>query len=135
MEKIFNDILLPVDLRRSNEDDVLKAIEFANRLQCNLHLLYIIINKLFTASKDWKAKVKKKMFKLQETHVSGLKEGSILFAGVREGDPESVITHYAITNSIDLVLYHEMHKYSLFNSMVNVRKLAAKINCPILSIK
>jgi nucleotide-binding universal stress UspA family protein len=135
MEKIFNDILLPVDIRSCNDDDMIKAIEFANRLQCNLHLLYIINTAFFPASKMRKAEVKKRMNDLQETHAQGLKEGSILFAGMREGDPESVITHYAITNAIDLVLYHETHNSFVIKKTVNVRKLAGKINCPILSIK
>lgn len=136
MEKIFNNILLPVDLSKRTDADIEKAIEFANRLNCSLHVLHILNEPFLPFLKELRLAEKKYgIQKLQEKYSGRLKRGLNLYTELHSGNSEKKILDYSIRKNIDLVFVHEERFSLLSHNQLSVKGLAGKLNCPVLSIK
>jgi hypothetical protein len=140
MQKIFNNILLPVKLNKRTDEAVEKAIEFANRLECNLHILYTINSSFlnggyFRRSADITAEKKRRLMELQNEHCKSIKKGLLLFTSVKKGNAEKEAAAYALLHGIDLIYVGDDQRgLPLFSDQVNVSRLAAQSNCAVLTI-
>ena len=134
MEKLFKDILMPISLRETSGGEVERAISFANKLECNLHLLHIYNPLLFPATAAQLEHRNVSMNALKAHYASSMSAGE-LHTSVRVGHTESVVGNYAVVNGIDLILVNEAGKNLRLLKKLNVNRLADKTNCPVLSIK
>jgi hypothetical protein len=138
MQKIFNNILMPAAQNRKTDEAIEKVIEFANQMECHLHLLFIIKPSFFSLFSKQKIEAEKRMkiFKLKEKCSEGLIKGLKLFISFQEGDADRIVSKYCETNAIDMILVcGELKRYSFFTDDINSGKLAGNIKCPVLTIK
>jgi hypothetical protein len=146
MQKLFKNILLPVRLTRKTNASVEKAIQFANRLQCNLHLIHIMRDHTFpimhrglfllSGGEATIAHRKYKLKELEQKYHQKLDKGLVLFTAFRKEIPEEAIGAYSSIHEIDLILVaDEQKKFSFFSNQLNANRLAGKINCPVLTLK
>jgi nucleotide-binding universal stress UspA family protein len=136
---LFNNILLPVNLGAQSEVTVERAVLFANKLDCNLHILYTSRPFLFSDSAfpsgRMKAEKKKKLFEIQADYSAKMKKGLLLYSVFRNGDPESEVASYAQAHSIDLVyIGDEKEHISLFRKKFNINRLAKQANCAVFAL-
>ena len=143
MQKLFNNILVPVTLDSTAGATIEEAIEFANQFHCNLHLVGIteqsslkLRDRLFQLIKETekKAENKKKLAELQTRYCQKLTKGLVLSAYFEPGDPEDIIATYVGVHQIDLVfVVKEGKRFFGKQNGVNANRMAGKTNCPVLS--
>jgi hypothetical protein len=131
MEKLLNDILVPLALWENADSVIQKAIDTANELQCNLHLL------LFTKATETHESIHIKTT-IHQLYQPRLDPSLSLKISSREGQAEKLILEYYRKNGIDLILLART-KNAFWKIMhppfyVRVNRLMKKINCPILNI-
>jgi len=117
MEKLFNNILLPIYFNRQAEFMVEKAVHFANHLQCNLHLLHVIpvtpLSKLLNSVcellgiRETHTAIKQEVYRWQTKFARQLKKGQLLFINLEKGDPGEKISQYIESHDIDMLLTDE----------------------------
>jgi nucleotide-binding universal stress UspA family protein len=144
MQKLFNNILVPISLDKDTKKNVEKAIHFANHSQCNLHLIHIPIGALLSfngslISASMKAKTvaekKKRVCELQSQYCKEMEKPLILSVHVECGKAEEVMAAYVALHQIDLVFATDKRKSFPFASEVfNASALAGKTQCPVLSL-
>jgi nucleotide-binding universal stress UspA family protein len=146
MQKLFNNILVPLSINRKADVAIEKAIQFANHLQCNLHLIgipsvpslvqgkqRIFLNRNGTQDV---AEKKCKLAELQTKYCQQLDKGLMLSISFEKGEPEAIISTYAALHQIDLVLVvGERKKFPFLQQVINANRLAGKTNCPVLTLK
>jgi len=146
MQKLFNNILVPLRINRNTEATIAKAVQFANRMQTDLHLLCVLpyaSGKIFRNRKGAESvegKVyslaQKKMEQLRFDFSKKLNDGLKLFLHIEFGEAEEVIAAYAGNEQIDLVYVAESRKrFSFGDNAPNASRLARRINCPVLTLK
>ena len=137
MYQLFNNILIPVDLRHDAMPAVEKAMNIATRFNSNIHLLYVL-KKSFWSLQNFPKQVAHKKMQLnvlKEKHSPSLAKGFLLHTQVWEGDLENSIAEYAAITHIDLILAQK--PTSLIpglNSRLNINRLASKTNAAVLSL-
>ena len=137
MYQLFNNILIPVDLRREAAPTVDKALNIATRFNSNIHLLYVLKKSLWSLHNFPQRVAHKKMQlnALKEKYSPSLAKGFLLHTQVWEGDLENSIAEYAAITHIDLIL---AQKPGVFipglNAGLNINRLAAKTNAAVLSL-
>src|SRR5687768_3927050 len=137
MQKIFNNILLPVHINSETDHVVEKAIEFANRLECNLHILYTTRTHFlapsifrFKTPQNIKVEKQRRLAELQNRYCRSLKKGLLLFISFRTGNPEKETAAYAVSHEIDMVyIMEEESRFPLFRKRFNINRLAGLANC------
>lgn len=138
MQKLFNNILMPVRLDRRTDTAVSTAIAFANQLDCHLHLLFIQAKPLFSwfAHKRNDARRKFKAHELRERHDHELKKGLKLFSVFQHVDADSALSRYASTHDIDMVVVgEELKRYGGSDNHFSADWLADSMHCPVLTVK
>jgi nucleotide-binding universal stress UspA family protein len=145
MQKLFNNILVPITLDKETKKNVEKAIHFANQLQCNLHLIHVPASAFLTLngalfSQSMKAKAiaekKKKLSELQSHYCKDMSKPLILSMHVECGAQEEVMAAYVAQHQIDLVFaIGKRRSFSLIRDVFNASVLAAKTECPVLSLQ
>jgi hypothetical protein len=138
MGKLFVNILLPVNLAADTKQSVARAIEFANALQGNLHLLqrfhssafsFKMLNLTDTVERD------DKLHEFQETYSKNLNKGLVLFTALQNGKIEKAVASYSVNHCIDLVVVdYDYSRNSVFNEYFNISRLANKLDCPVLTL-
>ncbi len=119
MQKLFNNMLVPVILDRRTDATIERAVQFANQLQCHLHLVG-------TAP----------ISSLQARYCQVLEKGQVLSVHFDKGDLEEIVASYVATHLIDLVyVAGERKKFPFIGKSLNVNRLAGRTNCPVLSLK
>jgi nucleotide-binding universal stress UspA family protein len=146
MRKLFNNILVPLRINRNTEATIAKAIQFANRMQTDLHLLCVLPyasgkflrNKRGAESVEGKVFLiaQKKMEQLRFNFSKKLNDGLNLFLHIEFGEAEEVIAAYAGNDQIDLVYVAESRKkFSFGDNAPNASRIARRTNCPVLTLK
>jgi nucleotide-binding universal stress UspA family protein len=146
MNKLFNNILVSVDFSKESEEAIGKAIEMANRFQCNIHLLYVEGKGLISKSRkkiiSWGAESsidtsETRLYALQNKYTYQLNPGLLIQASLRTGSLESSIVEYTIKNQIDLIIVGKAPFYSRIRlaRALNITRLSKKVNCPVLTIR
>ena len=138
MQKLFYNILLPVDLGKTTFANVEKAVQLANRLECNLHVLFTMARPVALENIFFKSHLEKKirekralLSELQKHFSQQMLPGSLLIASFQKGDVHEQTARYALDHSIDLVYYDEA--LSMFHSpYLDIHRLTDEISCPVL---
>ncbi|HEX6179985.1 MAG TPA: universal stress protein [Chitinophagaceae bacterium] len=137
MYQLFNNILIPVDLRREAAPAVDKALNIATRFNSNIHLLYVL-KKSFWSLHNFPQRVAHKKMQLnvlKEKFSPSLAKGFLLHTQVWEGDLENSIAEYAAITHIDLILAQKPRVFIPgLNAGLNINSLAAKTNAAVLSL-
>jgi len=146
MQKLFNNILVPLCVNGRSNGAIEKAIQFANQLQCNLHLIGISAGSSFVHGNDriilnrngyqGLAEKKFKLAELQTKYCQLLDKGLMLSIYFGKGEPEETISTYAALHHVDLVLMvNDQRRFSFLPPVINANRLAGKTNCPVLTLK
>ncbi|HYF33538.1 MAG TPA: universal stress protein [Chitinophagaceae bacterium] len=138
MYRLFNNILIPVDLRREAAPVVEKAMNIATRFNCDIHLLYIMKKRFWSMNSHLPQRLAEKklqLHNLREKYSPSIGKGCLLHTQVWEGDLEHSIAEYAAIHHIDLILAQKPASIIPgINSGLNIDRLAAKTNAPVLSL-
>ena len=132
MQKIFSNILLPVAFNRHTLMAVENAIELANKLECNLHILYTLRPQIF---RSWfHSDRKKKLCEIQQQMGTRLQNGLLLQAIFTEGNPYDEIKTYLLSHDIDLVsVQHQLEPFWPLGQSFDPERLAMETNCAVIS--
>jgi len=145
MQKLFNNILVPVTVDSKAGDTIDEAIRFANQFHCNLHLVAIAQNvslglfgeQIFRLNNDNEelAQTKRKLAELQAKYSQNLLKGLSISVYSEPGEAEEIIATYAAVHRVDLVFIVNERRSILMKRMrLNANRLAGKVNCPVLSM-
>lgn len=139
MQKIFHNILFPVSLDKHTDSWVAAAVDFANRLECNLHLLH-----LTPASPrflPWGVRRKKlveknqeknALYALQQKHGQAMRPGYYLMTACCQSNPEQEMTEYALSHQVDLICIHQEAAQPKRFLGDYSRQLSHSFSCPLL---
>jgi K+-sensing histidine kinase KdpD len=137
MQKVFHNILLPVHLNSKTDAAVDMAISFANRLGCNLHVLYIekprhFISRMFGfySSRTIESGHKLKLMLVQHRFSSQMHPGHYMLVKYCKGGVQDQITQYTATHNIDLIC---LWNYAITSySSINISELASATQCGVM---
>ncbi|MBC7534352.1 MAG: universal stress protein [Ferruginibacter sp.] len=148
MKKLFNKILVPVDLSARSKPAVEKAIEIARQYNCHIHLLHVSsLSSLATVAMaeghmivpainvDTRQELNYQMNRLVK-YVQFLSANSFYVSGSIQGGTwnESVVD-FVCDNNIDLVLIGQNRSTLTKSKMyVNPDFIAEKTNIPVITI-
>jgi K+-sensing histidine kinase KdpD len=132
MQKLFSNMLLPVALNRHTHQAVENAIELANRLDCNLHILYTLRTQLFRSF--FHSERKRKVSELQQQLSSRIKPGLLLQAIFTEGNPYEEVRNYVLSHDIDLVsVQRQAEPFWPIGYGFDPERLAVDTDCTVIS--
>jgi len=145
MQKLFNNILVPVSMDSKDTETIEEAIRFANQFQCNLHLVGIAQHFSlglfgeqifrFINDEEEQAQAKFRLAELQGKYCQTLTKGLSFSVYSEMGEPEEVIATYVGVHRVDLVfIVNERRSLSWKHMRLNADRLAGKTNCPVLSM-
>ena len=142
MQKLFNNILLPVSLDSHALPIIEEAVEFSNQLNCNLHLIvtadisFSFIKTAFYNKDRYEFEIRKALRELHERVNFKLKEGLVLWTTYGSGDIQKLIADYSFQHQIDLIcLSHKKKSIPILSNELDPSILSDKSNCPILTLK
>jgi len=147
MQRLFTRILVPVSFGRSTHWLVDKAVQLANKFDCDILLLHVqspsLIDRLFcntivpnpydnfsfAGMEIW-------MEDLKQKQKMKLKEGLLMKSTIMYGWWQSILKDVIIAQHIDLtIIAQNANQYS--NSIVpriNIDKLSQQTNCPVMTL-
>jgi nucleotide-binding universal stress UspA family protein len=141
MEKLLNNILVPVVEGEETAIAIREALRVGDQLKCNVHLLYFDQGTELADTTSFD-RIKADM---QEQYLSRMGATPTLLITRQTGSPMKRILTYYKRHSIDLILLGR-RKMSLSQilrkpwgllhrtSLVNVSLLLKKVNCPVLTM-
>ncbi len=147
MQKLFTKILLPIAFNRNTRWSVDKAIQLANKFDCDILLLHVqppsstipfIYNSISSGSivRSSKRNLEYKIKELELQCKPKLKEGLLMTSAVLVGYWQQVLKDIIIAEHIDLTLIARNNR--LFSNVilrrVNINKLSQQTNCPIMTV-
>lgn len=147
MYKLFNNILIPINLSQTSEKTIEKGIELANTYNCNIHLLHLATSSRMRSSntkKSWSflsmlkndnKKIEYKLNNLTRKYQEMLQKGLKIFVRVEKGNRNDVAIDYIMQNKIDLVL-EGMQTGSIHRSKMtlDINRIAGKTNAAVITI-
>jgi len=145
MQKLFNNILVPVTAGNANHS-IEKSIEFANQLQCHVHLVGVDSTPVIPLLKTtWvrrqtrarkTAEQKDRLSSLENKYGNELEKGLRLSTHATNGNAEEALATFISLHEIDLVLIDgERNGFPFLKNSINASRLAARINCPVLYLQ
>jgi len=146
MQKLFNNVLVPLRVNDNTEATIAKAVQFANRMHSDLHLLCILpyagrkifkdVESMAMAERKALGLAQQRMEALELYFSDKLRDGLNLKVDIEFGNAEEVIASYIEMNDVDLVYVAESRKrFSFSVKYPNASKLARRTNCPVLTLK
>lgn len=131
MQKLFHNILVPVTLHRATVAVLSNSIDLANKLECNLHILYLarppVFPGLFHASR------KRKIAALQQEVSDRLRPGLLMNAVFAEGQADSELRTYLLSHDVDMVYLPELQEnHWPFSMTIHSGKLALEGRCAVI---
>lgn len=130
----FKNILYPIDLDSKNISSVVKALEFAQMLNCLIHILYVNdIQAGYRHPTDHEDAV---ALRVKEVVPAELLENQRIIYAVSKGPLDKEIMKYCEKNNIDLIITGHKHRnklYSLFFDSPDENIIDA-IHLPVLII-
>jgi hypothetical protein len=147
MRKLFTKILVPVNFNRNTNWSLDKAVQLANKFDCDILLLHVyqplstfsfLHHGIFSGSSTWlcEDEVAIKMKELEMQHKANLKEGLIMSSVIQAGYWQTVMKDVIIAEHIDLTLIPRSRK-KLASSVIrriNINKLSQQTGCPIMTV-
>lgn len=148
MQKLFNKILVPIDLGSQSERLLEKAMEMALQYNCTIHLLYVIPSYNITYctwvqggmllsldTKDEKVALEIKINKLCNNIPLKLKDASGAQYTILKGNWDEVIINLVKENNFDLIIIDRASLF-LFSKkiVINPDKISQATGMPIISI-
>jgi nucleotide-binding universal stress UspA family protein len=148
MQKLFNNILVPVNFSRISEKAIEKAIDLANDYNCNIYLFHVISSSAFLNIGDHEGiisptskstldgkEIDALLQRLKTKYEKSLKgKGSIYANSVRGQWNESLI-EFINDRQIDVVLIGQQgHLFQKKRSLLNVNRIAEKTNIPVITV-
>ena len=143
MQKLFNNILVPVIAGNANDTTIEKSIEFANQLQCHVHL--VGVDSIPLLKTPWIRKnrgLRKSVYQsnqlsdLQNKYGKDLEKGLTLSTHTTNGNTEDALASFISLHKIDLVLIDgERNGFPFLKNSINASRLAAQANCPVLYLQ
>lgn len=143
MKELFNNILVPVNLNRKRSFLFIeKAFYIARQLQCNLHIIHIeksgqlSLKEYFsgTRQEDKSTSTWHQLYQLQEQYSLQLSGESTIHIDYYQGKAESFIRKYCVRKHIDIIITARPAILHGFKEKLNIKRLARKTGCPVLSI-
>ncbi len=147
MQKLFTKILVPVAFNRNTRWSVDKAIQLANKFDCDLLLLHVqpppvtfpfLYNAISSGSfiRSTQADLSKKMRMLEQESKPKLKDGLLMTSVVLVGYWQPVLKDVIIAEHIDLALIPRNQRRfgSAILRRISVNKLSQQTKCPIMTI-
>jgi nucleotide-binding universal stress UspA family protein len=148
MQKLFNNILVPVDFSRTSKRAFEKAIDLANKYECNIHLLHVVSISPMTAMAmaeghvfvpygiiDNQKELEFQLENLKHRYESQLEKKNTIYTHFQKGLWDESIIDFVQHNKIDLVVIglqgKGLHKK---RSIFNANKIAEKINIPVITV-
>ncbi len=134
-------ILVPVDFTIKNKWAITKAIEMANQMDCNIHLVNIIKPTLFNSFTPYESRVDRmnsydQLKNVAVSYSSQLCGNGKIEISLLEGNSVNKLAEYVHDYNMDMVVMGLSDK-NLFQRMISsssVNKLASKTNVPVLAV-
>ncbi|HVT86640.1 MAG TPA: universal stress protein [Chitinophagaceae bacterium] len=147
MYKLFNNILVPVNLSAASERTVEKGIALANTYSCNIHLLYAnspqakkpALKKIFSLysllQKEIDKKSVQKLNGIAKKFQNYLNDGLKISIYAQKGNRNDVAINYIVRNKIDLVL-ETVYSCNIKQNKLNldVNRIAEKTTAAVITI-
>lgn len=147
MRKLFNHILVPVNFNRNTPLLMEKAIQVANRFECDIHLLYVqtpitsipflydgyLSSPVFNQSEQV-AETKLKALADENRHL--LAERLLITSTIVVGNWQLMLKEQIITKHIDLVILprNESKFFGALIYKIDVNQLSMQTQCPVLTV-
>jgi len=145
--KLFNNILLPVRLKKDIDLFVIEGIELAMHFECNVHFLVTLPARHFMSTNGHanditpnikaEEEIKQKILAALVLYPHFPDIAQRLHVSVDTGNIETCISRYTLRNRIDLVVLRKNQR-QWFNNWfpdLSVERLSKKINCPVLTLQ
>jgi len=147
MPNQFYNILVPVDFSSRSRWAISKAIELANTLKCNIHLVHVAqdftmpliggdgyaVGYDITSDMEYAAH---KLRRLKDEYELHLCSGGNIEISVLHGNPQTELSNYIQQYQMDLVI-KGLARFNLLHrvwSTVSISRLARKTNVPVLAV-
>ena len=130
----FKNILYPFDLDSKNVSSVVKALEFAQMLNCPIHILYVNdIQAGYRHPADHEDAV---ALRVKEFVAAELLENQKIIYSVSKGALDKEIVKYCEKNNIDLIITGHKHRNKLYSLLFDSpdENIIDAINLPVLII-
>jgi nucleotide-binding universal stress UspA family protein len=130
----FKNILYPIDLDSDNVSSLIKALEFAQMFNAQVHILYINDSQAgYRHPTDREEAVAIKVREIAPAEL--LKQAKITYA-VSKGNLDSEIVKYSEENNIDLIITGHKHRNKLYYALFSSpdENIIDTINLPVLVI-
>ncbi|HVZ57145.1 MAG TPA: universal stress protein [Chitinophagaceae bacterium] len=149
MQKLFNNIAIPVDFTRVSEKAIEKAVDLANEYRCNIHLLHVVPASPFAGISSAREvtdlpqpdltaggrEPQTALQQLREKYGRSLVQGTSLTVHSRKGTWQDSLVEFAITHKIDVVLIGRQGSLLRGRKMsLNANRIAEKTNIPVITI-
>lgn len=147
MQKLFNKILVPVNFSRNTSLALDKAIQLANRFNCDVHLLHVqqpvfaipFFPDGFLQGTSKTPPTVKNLVQLRELEdrcKRKLHDGLLISSSIESGNWQSVLKQTIITAHIDLLVIpgHRKRSGSALIQRVDCNKLSQQTQCPVLTV-
>ena len=140
MSNNLYNILVPVDFTSKNKWAITKAIEMANQMDCNIHLVNIVRPSLFSSFTPYESYVDRmnsydQLKDLSITYSSQLCGNGKIEISLLEGNPVEKLTEYIRDFEMDMVVMGLSNNlFQRINSSIPISKLAQFTNVPVLAV-
>lgn len=145
MNKLFNNILVPVEFSKQTNQVVSQAVMIANHFRCNLHLVYVENNAMADADKHLVQALTEgeladydvEMMELKAMFQPQIEDGLQLITTMLKGSREQHVTSYALQHAIDLIIVEKPRSIlpMRFARSFNINRISKKTGCPVLTVK
>ncbi|HVK46639.1 MAG TPA: universal stress protein, partial [Pseudobacter sp.] len=145
MNKLFNNILVPVEFSKQTSQVVSKAVMIANQFKCDLHLVFVENGGMADADKHLVEVLTEgeltdydvKMQELKAEFLPLLEDGLQLLTVMHKGSREQYIISYALQHAIDLIMVEKPRSIlpMRFSRSFNINRISKKTGCPVLTVK
>lgn len=148
MQKLFNNILVPVNFSRVSERAIEKAIDLANDYDCNVYLFHAISSSAFLNIGDpegliasaYKPSLDGKeidvmLQRLKTKYEKSLTGKGFIYTNSVNGQWNESLIEFITDHQIDVVLLGQQgYLFRKKKSLLNVNKVAEKTNIPVITV-
>jgi nucleotide-binding universal stress UspA family protein len=154
MNKLFNNILVPVDFSNASELAIEKAIDIANHFKCNIHLVFAPANRIgkkygqrsssnngstIDGSTVDRSTVdaEARLSQLQNRYTTQLHPGLLIHSSLRKGNMNRAVIEYTLRHNIDLVIIGKSGGLvrNLISGTYSINEITKHIECPVLTVR
>ena len=111
----FKNILYAIDLDSKNISSLGKALEFAQLLNCSVHVLYV--NDIEAGYRHPTDREDAVALRVKEVIPESMLENLDIIYAVAKGNAAEEVVNYAKENNIDLIIVGHKHRGKLYSSV------------------